>query len=81
VPLPSASNNEQAENAKALLENSATLLINNSEIEEKFGNAVLSVINDDAKMEAMSRSAKSLARPNASIDTANEILKVINKNN
>lgn len=77
VPLPSASNNEQAENAKALVEKNATIMIDNSEILDRFPAEVSKLFANEAEMERMGGIAKTFARPNASMDVAKEILERI----
>lgn len=79
VPLPSASNNEQAENAKALVEKNATIMIDNSEILDRFPIEIGKLLANEEELERMGRVAKSFARPNASMDVANEILERIDK--
>lgn len=79
VPLPSASNNEQAENAKALVEKNATIMIDNSEILDRFPIEVGKLLSSESELERMGRVAQSFARPNASMDVAKEILERIGR--
>lgn len=77
VPLPSASNNEQAHNAKILQNNNAAITVLDNEIENKLIDIINQLINDDDKMLLMGLNAKKLAKPNAAFETAKEVLKII----
>lgn len=77
VPLPSASNNEQYHNAKALEKYNAATIIPNEQISDKLV-PIVSDIFQNGKLDAMAKSAAKLARPDAAYNVANEILKTIN---
>jgi UDP-N-acetylglucosamine--N-acetylmuramyl-(pentapeptide) pyrophosphoryl-undecaprenol N-acetylglucosamine transferase len=77
VPLSTASNNEQAHNAKALMENNAAIMLNDKEVGDKLFSELMSLINDDTKLANMSSRARSLGRPFAAKECANIILKAV----
>ncbi len=77
VPLPSASNNEQYHNAKVLEQKNASILIDNSQVSDKLFDVINSIVNDQAKLTAMSNSAANLAKPMAASDCADKIIKLL----
>lgn len=81
VPLPSASNKEQAKNAKVLEKKGAAMIVNNEETDSKLPALINELISDKAKLEKMSQNAASLAKPNAAKDCARMILEHIAYNN
>lgn len=79
VPLPGASNNEQAANAVELEKNSAAVIINNDVIGAKLAENINLLLNDDAKLKTMSQNAEKLAKKNAAADAVKSIMKLIKK--
>lgn len=77
VPLPSASNNEQLLNAKEMEKKGAAIVVENSEIGEKLLPLIRQLITNENKLSEMSKAALSLAKPMASQDIANEIIRVM----
>jgi len=77
VPLPSASNNEQMLNAKILEKAGASVLINNSDINNKLFEVVDALILNSDKLDEMRKSALKLANPDASKFISDEIEKVL----
>ncbi len=78
VPLPSASNNEQMENAKLFSKSGAAIYIEDSKIGEDFDIRIQGLLTDSDLLEKMGKAAASLAKPNAAKETALEILDLIN---
>ena len=74
VPLPSASNNEQYFNAKYLQDHNAAIIVSNEEIGDKLYPIVESLMNDKQRLFSMSKSLKSLARPDAAVKIATDML-------
>ncbi len=74
VPLSTASNNEQAHNAKALMDNNAAVMISDKEIRDKLLSELKLLITDETKLANMSSRARSLGRPFAAKECANIIL-------
>lgn len=78
VPLPSASNNEQYENARMLDESNAAVLVNNEDIESKLLELVQKLITNDAELNRMTEKILEFARPNAVKEIAEDILSTFN---
>lgn len=74
VPLPSAVNNEQFLNARALVNSGAAVQIDNDETIEKLLPTVKALIYNSEKLLDMSQKALSLAKPNAASLCAENIL-------
>ena len=74
IPLPSASNNEQASNAEELTKQGAAILIDNSEVGAILGDKIREIINDINKLEYMAKAADKLAKRDAAEQSVNAIL-------
>jgi UDP-N-acetylglucosamine--N-acetylmuramyl-(pentapeptide) pyrophosphoryl-undecaprenol N-acetylglucosamine transferase len=79
IPLPSASNNEQAINAYVMEENGASIIIQDEEVESKLYEYICKLIDDGDALKSMSKLAKSLAKPDASVNTAKIIVELVEK--
>jgi UDP-N-acetylglucosamine--N-acetylmuramyl-(pentapeptide) pyrophosphoryl-undecaprenol N-acetylglucosamine transferase len=79
VPYPLASENHQEKNAKALVEKNAAGMILDIELNEKLEHSVLNMIQDDKKLESMSKNIKQFADPNAASKIAQMLLKMVDK--
>jgi UDP-N-acetylglucosamine--N-acetylmuramyl-(pentapeptide) pyrophosphoryl-undecaprenol N-acetylglucosamine transferase len=77
VPLPSASNNEQLENAKIFSGNGASILLPDEEVPYKLLSLVNEVINDDKMLGDMSKNALELGKPKAARQSADKIIELI----
>ncbi|MFC2130466.1 undecaprenyldiphospho-muramoylpentapeptide beta-N-acetylglucosaminyltransferase [Bacteroidota bacterium] len=77
IPLPSASNDEQAQNARIFQKNNAAILLSDNEVQEKITDLINENINDKNRLEVMANAAKSLAKPNAAEEAAKIILELI----
>ncbi len=77
VPLSTASNNEQAHNAKALMENNAAIMISDKDIADKLLSELKALISDEKKLANMSSKARSLGKPFAAKECANIILEAL----
>lgn len=78
VPLPSASNNEQAHNAKILQNKNAAITVLDNEIDKALPKLINELFSSDTKLLEMGQAAKSLAKPDAARLAAIEILNLIN---
>lgn len=78
VPLPSASNNEQENNAIAFEKNKAAIMVKNNEIESRLFEIIESFILNSDDLNIYAQNAASMARPNAGKACAEEILKLLN---
>lgn len=76
VPLPSASNNEQYNNAKVLADAAAAEIILNDELQDKLLPTIETIFNSN-KLQTMTTNIKTFARPNAAKNVAEDILKTI----
>jgi len=74
VPLPSASNEEQHLNAKYLEKHNAAIIINNADISNNLYEVVNDLMQNSRTLQEMSASLKALARPDASLNIANDIV-------
>lgn len=77
VPLPSASNNEQYFNARAMETAEAGLIVSNADIAARLMPLLYDFINNKTKLTAMTVAAARLARPNAARRAAEEFLTMI----
>ncbi len=71
IPSPFVAENHQYYNAKSLADNSAAVLINDSELKEKLKNKILELARNKELLKSLSENAKKNSKPNA----ANEIAK------
>ena len=78
IPLPSASNNEQASNAEELTKQGAAILIDNAEVGSKLGNTIRELISDKNRLQSMANVADKLAKRDAAERSADEIIRLIN---
>ena len=77
IPYPGAANNEQENNAKVLSERGASILIRDNELSVKLQGAITKTMKDQVLRNDMAAIAKSISKPNASVDCANFILNSI----
>lgn len=74
IPLPTAAENHQYENALTLQRNDAALIVDDNEIEMKFIQTISSLINDHHKIESMEKNIKQFGKPYAAKQIAETIL-------
>jgi UDP-N-acetylglucosamine--N-acetylmuramyl-(pentapeptide) pyrophosphoryl-undecaprenol N-acetylglucosamine transferase len=79
IPLPSAAEDHQTKNARALVEKNAAIMIHDRDAIENLGNVLKDLINDPQKQEMLGKNAASLAKPDAADAIADEIMKLITK--
>ncbi|OGU15582.1 MAG: undecaprenyldiphospho-muramoylpentapeptide beta-N-acetylglucosaminyltransferase [Ignavibacteria bacterium GWB2_35_12] len=77
VPLPSASNNEQAINANVMEANGASIIMPDEEVESNLYEYICKLIDDGNTLKSMSNSAKSLAKPDAAENSAKKIVELV----
>lgn len=77
IPLPSASNNEQEWNAKALMSSGASVLLNDADAMERLFDIVTTLMSDKDKLQDMSNSAGKLAKPQAANECVDSILRFL----
>ncbi len=75
VPSPNVAEDHQTKNAMALVENQAAVLVKDNEAKEKLFEEALSLVTDNEKLKELSANSLKLAKPNATADIVNVILK------
>jgi len=76
VPYPYAAANHQVENARALVENDATVMVLESEITEKFKRELLGLVDDPSRLAAMRENIAKLMHEDAADTIAKSILRI-----
>lgn len=79
VPSPNVAEDHQTQNALALVEKNAALMIKDNEIDEKLIPEAVRLINDEKKCTGFSEKIRTLAKPNATKDIVNEVEKILRK--
>ncbi len=77
IPSPNVAEDHQTKNAKAVVDKNGALLIKESELDEKFETIFNQLIHDDNLQNKLSENIKKLAKPNATKDIVEEIIKLI----
>ncbi|MCL5990982.1 MAG: undecaprenyldiphospho-muramoylpentapeptide beta-N-acetylglucosaminyltransferase [Bacteroidetes bacterium] len=76
VPLASASNNEQAINAAVMEDNGASIVLNDTDVENELYKSISLLIEHSDTLKLMGNAAKLLAKPGAAEDTAIKIVEI-----
>lgn len=79
IPSPNVSEDHQTKNAQAIQEKGGAVLIKENELDDKFNQEFLSVINSEEKQKELSENIKELALANATNDIVDEIEKLLKK--
>jgi UDP-N-acetylglucosamine--N-acetylmuramyl-(pentapeptide) pyrophosphoryl-undecaprenol N-acetylglucosamine transferase len=62
IPLPTAADDHQTKNAKAMVEENAAVLISNAELNgETLSSAIRSMLSDPKKLDAIEKNARRIA--------------------
>ncbi|MEO8860870.1 MAG: undecaprenyldiphospho-muramoylpentapeptide beta-N-acetylglucosaminyltransferase [Ginsengibacter sp.] len=77
VPYPFAAEDHQAENAMALVNKNAALMVRDSDVQEKLVPTILDLIKDDNKIAELETNISRLGNSKADENIANEILNTI----
>jgi UDP-N-acetylglucosamine--N-acetylmuramyl-(pentapeptide) pyrophosphoryl-undecaprenol N-acetylglucosamine transferase len=77
VPYPYAAENHQYKNAEALVEKQAAHLIPDAKVSDELPNAIITLLNDVAKMTLFSKNIKSLAANDADMRIAAEVINLV----
>lgn len=80
VPSPNVAEDHQTKNAESLVKENAAMMIADKDVKGNMLNEVLKLINDQDKLNQIRSNLKRIAKPNASINIAKEIINEINKN-
>ncbi|CCH56041.1 UDP-N-acetylglucosamine--N-acetylmuramyl-(pentapeptide) pyrophosphoryl-undecaprenol N-acetylglucosamine transferase [Fibrisoma limi BUZ 3] len=76
VPFPAASEDHQTKNAMSLVERNAALLVRDQAARSELITTTLNLLNDAAKRTQLSTQIRTLARPNAAREIAEEVIKL-----
>jgi UDP-N-acetylglucosamine--N-acetylmuramyl-(pentapeptide) pyrophosphoryl-undecaprenol N-acetylglucosamine transferase len=77
VPLPTAAEDHQTKNAMSLVDRQAALLVNNRTARQELVPAALALLNNERERQQLSQQIKTLARPNAAREIAEEVRKLV----
>lgn len=77
IPSPNVAEDHQTKNAKAIVDKNGALLIKESELDEKFETVFNQLIHDENLQKNLSENMKKLAKPNATKDIVEQIIKLI----
>lgn len=77
IPSPNVAEDHQTKNGKAIADKKGALLIKESELDEKFESVFNKLIYDENLQKSLSLNMKKLAKPNATKDIVEEIIKLI----
>ncbi|MBD2751735.1 undecaprenyldiphospho-muramoylpentapeptide beta-N-acetylglucosaminyltransferase [Spirosoma validum] len=78
VPFPAAAEDHQTKNAMSLVERNAALLVNDRNAREELVTVALNLLNNPIQQKQLTTAIKTLAKPNAARDIAQEVIKLIN---
>jgi len=77
IPSPNVAEDHQTHNAMALVENGAAVLIKNKDAKADILTKTWEVLNDANQCESLSKNILAMAKPNASKDIAEQVLKLV----
>lgn len=81
VPFPFAAEDHQTKNAQALVEKNAAKMVKDSEMQEKFWTTLSEICDNENLRKEMSKNLEFFAKPKATDEIVDEILKILNRNN
>jgi UDP-N-acetylglucosamine--N-acetylmuramyl-(pentapeptide) pyrophosphoryl-undecaprenol N-acetylglucosamine transferase len=76
IPYPFAAADHQTENARAMVEQEASVLIGDGDLAERLGPELRALVGDRARLRAMSIRARSLAAPRATDILAGSVIRL-----
>jgi UDP-N-acetylglucosamine--N-acetylmuramyl-(pentapeptide) pyrophosphoryl-undecaprenol N-acetylglucosamine transferase len=79
IPSPNVAEDHQTKNANAIVDKEGALLIKENELDTQFATTINSLLNDENLQKKLSENMLQLAKPNATIDIVDEIVKLIKK--
>ena len=77
IPSPNVAEDHQTKNAKAISDKNGAILIKESELETQFETIFSDLISNESKQLELSQNIKKIAKPNATKDIVEEIIKLI----
>jgi UDP-N-acetylglucosamine--N-acetylmuramyl-(pentapeptide) pyrophosphoryl-undecaprenol N-acetylglucosamine transferase len=78
VPSPNVSEDHQTKNAMALVSKKAALMIKDAEVDQLISQASALAVNNE-QCQVLAENIKSMAKPNAAVDIAKEVIKLAKK--
>jgi len=77
IPSPNVAEDHQTKNAKAIVDKKGAILLKESELDTKFETTFSELISNESLQKELSQNIKQLAKPNATKDIVEEIIKLI----
>ena len=77
IPSPNVAEDHQTKNAQAIADKKGAILIKENELDQKFDDEFNKLIRDENLQRSLSENIKNLAKPNATKDIVEEIIKLI----
>lgn len=77
IPSPNVAEDHQTKNAKAIVDKKGAILLKENELDDKFETTFSDLISNENLQNELSQNIKKLAKPNATKDIVEEIIKLI----
>jgi UDP-N-acetylglucosamine--N-acetylmuramyl-(pentapeptide) pyrophosphoryl-undecaprenol N-acetylglucosamine transferase len=77
IPSPNVAEDHQTKNAKAVVDKKGAILLKENELDEQFQALFLELISNENIQKELSYNIKNLAKPNATKDIVEEIIKLV----
>ena len=77
IPSPNVAEDHQTKNAKAIVDKKGAILLKESELDDKFETTFSELISNESHQKELSQNIKKLAKPNATKDIVEQIIKLI----
>lgn len=77
IPSPNVAEDHQTKNAKAVADKNGAILLRESELNEKFETVFSDLVSNENRQKTLSENIKMLAKPNATKDIVDEVVKWI----
>jgi UDP-N-acetylglucosamine--N-acetylmuramyl-(pentapeptide) pyrophosphoryl-undecaprenol N-acetylglucosamine transferase len=77
IPSPNVAEDHQTKNAKAIVDKKGAILLKENELNEKFETTFSDIISNENLQTELSQNIKKLAKPNATKDIVEEIVKLV----
>ena len=77
IPSPNVAEDHQTKNAQAIVDKKGAILLKESDLDTQFNAAFDAILNNEKLQKELSKNIKQLAKPNATKDIVEEIIKLI----
>jgi len=77
IPSPNVAEDHQTKNAKAIADKNGAILIKESELDTRFEDVLSEILKNEDLQNKLSQNIKALAKPNATKDIVDEIVKLL----